>query len=112
VDVPLLQYLDATGTAPAVPSYRQRVGWLDDFRDPRSARAHVRAGTLIVAQWARSLTRVRVCALWAADDPAPFLASARHHLARASQRLHQPFGQSRQPASRARELSSPIGPLL
>jgi predicted ATP-grasp superfamily ATP-dependent carboligase len=109
MDFPVLQYLDATGTAPTMSCYRSRVRWLDEFRDPRSARAHVRAGALTVAQWARSLARVRVCALWAADDPAPFMAAARHHVVRASQRLARVRGA---PLPSARPSPSVRGPIV
>lgn len=87
INFPLLQYHDlTTGGARAVASYRAGVRWLDEFRDLRSAWEHRRSG-LTLTQWIRSLTAVRVFALWAPDDPAPFLAAARHHVARASQRM-------------------------
>ena len=87
MNFPLIQYLDVTGAPRRFDSYRAGVRWLDEFRDPRSAWEHHRRGRLTAAQWAASLKAVRVCALWAADDPAPFAAAARHHVVRASQRL-------------------------
>lgn len=85
MNFPLIQYLDLTGQPGTCDSYDCGVRWVDEFRDPRSAWAHRKANRLIFMEWARSLWRVRACALWAPDDPAPFLASARHHGAQAWQ---------------------------
>jgi hypothetical protein len=84
---PLIQYFDLTGQARAATRYRLGVRWIDEFRDPRSAWFHVRQKQLTFAQWGRSLRGVRAFALWAADDPAPFVASAKHHAARAGRRV-------------------------
>lgn len=83
MNFPLLQYLDLAGRPETYESYAVGVRWLDEFRDPRSAWEHRRRGLLTFTQWARSLARVRSWALWAADDPAPFLAAARHYAASA-----------------------------
>lgn len=79
VNFPLVQYADVTGRVP--PSARSRLGvrWIDEFRDPRSAWRHWRAGRLSLTAWGRSLARVRGCALWAADDPQPFLTVLTRH---------------------------------
>ena len=83
MNFPLLQYLDLTGHAATVDTYRAGVRWLDEFRDPRSAWEHRKRAALTFTQWGQSLSGVRAYALWAPDDPAPFLAAARHHLSRA-----------------------------
>jgi predicted ATP-grasp superfamily ATP-dependent carboligase len=83
MNFPLLQYLDLTGHAATVDTYRAGVRWLDEFRDPRSAWEHRKRAALTFTQWGQSLSGVRAYALWARDDPAPFLAAARHHLSRA-----------------------------
>ena len=83
MNFPLLQYLDLIGAPTTVDTYRAGVRWLDEFRDPRSAWEHRRRAALTFTDWGRSLIGVRGYALWAPDDPAPFLAAARHHLSRA-----------------------------
>jgi predicted ATP-grasp superfamily ATP-dependent carboligase len=83
MNFPLLQYLDLTGQAATVDTYRAGVRWVDEFRDPRSAWEHRKRAALTFTQWGQSLSGVRAFALWAPDDPAPFLAAARHHLSRA-----------------------------
>jgi predicted ATP-grasp superfamily ATP-dependent carboligase len=55
--------------------YQLGIRWLDEFRDPRSAWKHMRSGRLTLGQWFGSLTRVRVGALFASDDPLPFVSS-------------------------------------
>ena len=75
VNFPLLQYCDLTGGAASAAGCRLGVRWVDEFRDVRSAWDHLRAGRLTVRQWIRSFSGVRTCALLAADDPRPFLAS-------------------------------------
>jgi predicted ATP-grasp superfamily ATP-dependent carboligase len=83
MNFPLLQYLDLTGQPATVDTYRAGVRWLDEFRDPRSAWEHRKRAALTFTQWGRSLSGVRAYALWATDDPAPFLTAARHHFSRA-----------------------------
>lgn len=87
VNFPMLQYLDLTGQPATVDTYRSGVRWLDEFRDPRSAWEHRKRRTLTFRAWAESFRGVRAFALWAQDDPAPFLAAARHHLWRAGWRV-------------------------
>jgi len=86
MNFPMIQYLDLTGRPPTFEIYRTGVRWLDEFRDPRSAWEHRRRGILTFSEWRRSLSGVRSCALWAADDPAPFLAAARHYVSRSWRR--------------------------
>ena len=89
MNFPVLQYLEVAGVAPQLETYHAGVRWLDEFRDPRSAWEQWRSKRLTLAQWTRSLTGIKVRALWAADDPAPFLAAVRRHAARASQRVRR-----------------------
>lgn len=76
LDFPLIQYRELTGTAQACNGYAVGVRWMDEFRDPRSVWEHRRRGLMGLTDWARSLCRTRAWALWALDDPAPFLARA------------------------------------
>ena len=78
-----------------IDGYRVGVRWLDEFRDPRSAWEHKKRGALTVSEWARSFSGVRAYALWAADDPAPFLAAARHHFSSAWRRFFEHSTRSR-----------------
>lgn len=87
MNFPLVQYMDLTGGRQTIDGYRVGVRWLDEFRDPRSAWEHKKRGALTVSEWARSFSGVRAYALWAADDPAPFLAAARHHFSSAWRRF-------------------------
>jgi predicted ATP-grasp superfamily ATP-dependent carboligase len=75
VDFPLIQYRELTGQPAQDVHYRIGVRWLDEVRDLRSAWDHWRHGRLSVAQWVRSFRSVRTCALFAADDPQPFLGA-------------------------------------
>jgi predicted ATP-grasp superfamily ATP-dependent carboligase len=90
VSFPLIQYLDATGRTVPQSDYAVGVRWLDEFRDPRSALEHQRHGRLTLTGWARSLRSVRSWSLWAADDPGPFLAAARHYGSKAWQAIGAP----------------------
>jgi len=87
MNFPFIQYLDLTGCPAAFDAYQAGVRWLDEFRDPRSAWEHRKRGALTATQWVQSLSGIRAYALWAADDPAPFLAAARHHLSSAWRRM-------------------------
>lgn len=87
MNFPVIQYRDLTGDPCTVAGYSAGVRWVDEFRDPRSAWEHRTRGLLTAAQWAQSLRGVRVSALWAADDPAPFVAATQHHVGRVWQRM-------------------------
>lgn len=80
VNFPLLQYADLTGGQPAAGRYQLGVRWLDESRDPRSAWEHMRRGKLTAGQWLASLARVRAGALFALDDPRPFLGAVVGHI--------------------------------
>lgn len=75
VNFPLIQYRDLTGQPQEPHQYRLGVRWLDEFRDARSAWDHRRRGQLSMWDWGRSLARVRHFAMFAADDPKPFIAA-------------------------------------
>ena len=87
MNFPFIQYMDAIGHATTVESYRVGVRWMDEFRDPRSAWAHRKRGAVTLRRWVRSLSGVRAYALWAADDPGPFVAAARQHLSSGWRRM-------------------------
>lgn len=74
-DFPLMQYHDLTGARPQPTSYALGVRWVDEFRDPRSAIAHIRSGRLSLSEWLRSYRGVRTSALFAGDDMKPFLSA-------------------------------------
>jgi D-aspartate ligase len=87
VNFPMLQYRDLTGAPEPATRYRLGIRWMDEFRDPRSAWEHMRSGRLTAGQWARSMIRVRDFALFAFDDPKPFLSSLISHGATVSRRV-------------------------
>ena len=87
MNFPFIQYMDAVGHPTTVESYRVGVRWMDEFRDPRSAWEHRRRGAVTLRQWVRSFSGVRAYALWAADDPWPFVAAARQHLSSGWRRM-------------------------
>jgi D-aspartate ligase len=74
INLPLLQYLDLTGQQPAAPCEgAQGVTWLDSMADFHSFRQYHERGELGLKAWLKSLGRARVFALFAWDDPLPFL---------------------------------------
>jgi D-aspartate ligase len=101
MNFPLLGYLELTGRPQTVDHYEIGRRWMDEFRDPRSAWAHHRAGRLGFLEWLRSLRAVRSFALFAWDDPRPFIASVRHHASVAVRRAWQ-----RSPAGAGRRSSA------
>jgi D-aspartate ligase len=80
MNLPLLGYLELTGRPTVVDRYTVGRRWIDEFRDQRSAWAHHREGRLTYTEWLRSLRGTRSFALFAVDDPMPFLASAWYHV--------------------------------
>jgi predicted ATP-grasp superfamily ATP-dependent carboligase len=79
VDFPLVQYRDLTGQPPLRMQYRTGVRWIDEFRDPRSAWDHARGGRLGLREWLASFRGPRTFAMFAADDPKPFVATVGRH---------------------------------
>ena len=81
INLPLLQYLDVTGQQPA-PSSEAVVGvkWLDTVADFRAFQQYHERGELGVRAWLRSWRGARAFALFAWDDPLPFLFARRFGL--------------------------------
>jgi predicted ATP-grasp superfamily ATP-dependent carboligase len=81
INLPLLQYLDLTGeaTAPRV-EHRQGVKWLESIADFHAFRQYHERGELTFKDWLLSIKGARVFALFAWDDPLPFLIERRFGL--------------------------------
>jgi predicted ATP-grasp superfamily ATP-dependent carboligase len=76
INLPLMQYLDLTGQAPAPQrEYAEGVKWLDGIADFHAFQQYHQRGELDFNAWWRSLRRARVFALFAWDDPLPFLVA-------------------------------------
>jgi D-aspartate ligase len=74
INLPLMQYLDLTGQKPAPRrEYTEGVKWLDTIADFHSFKQYHERGELGIRDWLKSLWGARVFALFAWDDPLPFL---------------------------------------
>jgi len=74
INLALMQYLDVTGQRPAAcGQYPEGVTWLDSMADFHSFKQYHERGELGAKDWLKSLARARVYALFAWDDPLPFL---------------------------------------
>ena len=74
INLPLIQYLDLTGQRPAPRrEYPEGVKWLDTMADFSSFKQYHERGELGFKDWLNSLRGARVFALFAWDDPLPFL---------------------------------------
>jgi predicted ATP-grasp superfamily ATP-dependent carboligase len=81
INLPLLQYLDVTGQRPApCREALQGVKWLDTVADFRAFQQYHERGELGVKEWLRSWRGARAFALFAWDDPLPFLFARRFGL--------------------------------
>jgi D-aspartate ligase len=81
INLPLMQYLDVTGQRPAPRrEYPEGVKWLDTMKDFDSFKQYHARGELGFKDWLNSLRRARVFALFAWDDPLPFLVERRFGL--------------------------------
>lgn len=82
INLPLIQYLDLTGQKPAPPRarYLEGVRWLDTMADFRAFKQYHERGELGFKDWLNSLRRARVFALFAWDDPLPFLVERKFGL--------------------------------
>lgn len=70
----LMQYLDLTGQSCAPRAeYREGVKWLDSMEDFYSFKQYHQRGELGFKDWLASMRGARVFALFAWDDPLPFL---------------------------------------
>jgi predicted ATP-grasp superfamily ATP-dependent carboligase len=81
INLPLLQYLDLTGqSAPAVRECAEGVKWLDTIADFNAFKQYHQRGELGFKAWWKSLRQARVFALFAWDDPLPFLVARKFGL--------------------------------
>jgi len=81
INLPLLQYLDLTGQRPAPRrEYTEGVKWLDSIADFHAFKQYHERGELGLKDWLNSLRRARVFALFAWDDPLPFLVDRKFGL--------------------------------
>jgi D-aspartate ligase len=81
INLALMQYLDLTSQRPApVPEYPQGVKWLDSMEDFYSFKQYHERGELGFKDWLKSLRGARVFALFAWDDPLPFLVDRKFGL--------------------------------
>jgi D-aspartate ligase len=80
-NLPLLQYLDVTGQRPAPRrEYAEGVKWLDSIEDFHAFRQYHERGELGFGDWLNSWMGARVFALFAWDDPLPFLVDRKFGL--------------------------------
>ena len=81
INLPLMQYLDLTDQKPAPRrEYAEGVKWLDTIADFHAFMQYHERGELGLKDWLRSLRRARVFALFAWDDPLPFLVERKFGL--------------------------------
>jgi len=81
INLPLMQYLDLTGQRPAPRREPvEGVKWLESIADFHSFRQYHERGELGVKDWVNSLRGARVFALFAWDDPLPFLIARKFGL--------------------------------
>lgn len=75
VELVYTAYRDALDLEPLAPTTQRYEGvkWVYLRHDVQSALAAIRNGTLTVREWIRSLRGRKAYAVWAPDDPAPFL---------------------------------------
>ena len=82
INLPLMQYLDLTDQKPALrDDYPEGATWLDSMKDFNSFRHYHERGALGFGDWLNSLKRARAFALFAWDDPLPFLLARKFGLA-------------------------------
>lgn len=82
VNLPLMQYLDLTGQAPAPRrETTQGVKWLESIADFQAFQQYHERGELTFRAWFKSMWGAKVFALFAWDDPLPFLLRRKFGLA-------------------------------
>jgi len=82
INLPLIQYLDLTGQTPAPRrETTQGVKWLESIADFQAFKQYHERGELTFKDWLKSLWGARVFALFAWDDPLPFLVARKFGLA-------------------------------
>lgn len=81
INFPLMQYLDLTGQRPAPRfEYPEGVKWLESMADFEAFKDYHQRGELRFKDWLESLSGARVFALFAWDDPMPFLVARKYGL--------------------------------
>ena len=81
INLPLIQYLDVTGQKPAPGrECAEGVKWLDTIADFHAFREYHQRGELGFKAWSKSFRRARAFALFAWDDPLPFLVARKFGL--------------------------------
>ena len=81
INLPLLQYLDLTGQEPAPRGEgKEAVKWLDTIADFHAFQQYHQRGELGFKAWLQSLRGTRAFALFAWDDPLPFLVARKFGL--------------------------------
>ena len=81
INLPLIQYLDLTGQTPAPRrETTQGVKWLESIADFQAFKQYHERGELTFKDWLKSLWGARVFALFAWDDPLPFLVGRKFGL--------------------------------
>jgi D-aspartate ligase len=83
INFPLIQYRELAGQAPPPQTaFREGIRWVNGARDLRSSWSYFRAGQLSPLSWVRSWAGVRSFAVFAPDDPGPFIKSNLNKLRR------------------------------
>jgi predicted ATP-grasp superfamily ATP-dependent carboligase len=81
INLPLVQYLDLTGQRPAPRREpTEGVKWLESIADFHAFQQYHERGELTFKDWLKSLWGARVFALFAWDDPLPFLVARKFGL--------------------------------
>jgi D-aspartate ligase len=81
INLPLMQYLDLTGQRPAPRrESAEGVKWLESIADFHAFKQYHERGELGFKDWLKSLRGARVFALFAWDDPLPFLVERKFGL--------------------------------
>jgi D-aspartate ligase len=81
INLPLMQYLDLTGQKPAPRrEYSEGVKWWESMADFDAFKQYHARGELGFRDWFKSVRQARVFALFAWDDPLPFLVDRKFGL--------------------------------
>ena len=81
MNLPLIQYLDLTSQTPAPRhEYPEGIRWVDTMADFNSFKQYHERGELGFKEWLNSVRRARAFALFAWDDPLPFLVERKFGL--------------------------------
>ena len=81
INFPLMQYLDLTGQRPAARGEcAEGARWVDTMADFHAFRQYHERGELGLKDWLKSVGGARAFALFAWDDPLPFLVARRFGL--------------------------------